>query len=297
MLPLRASALWALRLLCCLVPLASAAAADVYIEEEVAHSGIGPRKTGARKTLRSIYVKGARQRVESRIEASAQVQRQLQAQGRRLKESTILQLDSARVYAIDPIHSLYTRQALPAPKPVAASPDTGLSEPPSQQEPRSESTREIHFRSRVLPDTLRIHGLLCRRVAAEMRARHYEPGTRTLQRENRYLYQAWVAEDFPGYDEIRRFRRLQEQRTSYPSLLDDGMGQVTATLDGGDRLSAEIAQLEGFPMQSQLRVSVKLASGHETPVFALSRRVLSLSYTPLPDSLFRVTADLRREEE
>jgi len=291
-----------LRLLLVATCMCSAAAADVYLEEELTHSGIGPRKTGARKTVRRIYVKGSRQRVESRIEASRAVERQLRAQGMRLEESTILQLDSVRVYAIDPVQSVYTRGPLPAPKPTFRAPQgVPANGPPEAPAPAGPDTagagREIHFRSRVLPDTLRLHGILCRRVAAELRARHYQPGTRTVARENRYLYQAWMAADFPGYEEIRRFRELQRRKTSYPSLLGGGLDQVRDAMDEGDRLSTEIEALEGFPLQSELRVSVKTATGAERPIFTLSRRIRSMSHLPLPDSLFAVTAALRLEGE
>lgn len=291
------------RLLLAITALCSVVSADVYLEEELTHSGIGPRKTGARQTVRRIYLKGPRQRMDSRIEASQAVERQLRAQGKRLEESTILQLDSSRVYAIDPVQSVYTREPLPAPKPVLRVPrGVPANRPPEAPAPArpdtaADANREIHFRSRVLADTLRLHGILCRRVAAELRARHYQPGTKTVVRENRYLYQAWMAADVPGHEEIRRFRELQRRKTSYPSLLAGGLDQVRDAMDEGDRLSAEIEALEGFPMQSELRVSVKTAAGGETPVFTLSRRIRSLSYTPLPDSLFKVTDALRLEEE
>jgi len=277
-----------LRLLLTTIALCSAAAGDVYLEEELTHSGIGPGKTGARTTVRRIYLKGSRQRVESQIEASAAVQRQLRAQGKRLEESTILQLDSARVYDIDPVQAVYTQASLPSPKAAARQ------APPAAT---ADAHREIHYRSRVLADTLRLGGVLCHRVAAELRARHFEPGTRTVVRENRYLYQAWMAADFPGYAEILRFQKLQTRSTSYPSLLQSGLGPVRDALDDGDRLSVEIVALEGFPMQSELRVSITTRAGAEIPVFTLSRRIRSLTHTALPDSLFSVTAGLRPEEE
>lgn len=279
-----------------------AAAADVQLVEEVVNSGIGPRKTGARKTVNRISIKGSRQRVETRIEADKAVVRQLRAQGQRLEEDTILQLDSARVYAIDPVQAVYTRAGLPAPKPAGRLP---VGRPANQPVPATspagpdstaDPNREISFRSRVLADTLRLQGLLCKRVAAELRVRHYTPGTRTVARENRYVYQAWMAQDFPGYTEIKRFRDLQRQKTSYPSLLSGGLEQLQDAVTEGDRLTTEIESLVGFPMQSQLRVLVRTKAG-ETPVVTLSRRVISLEHVPLPDSLFGVTAALRPMEE
>jgi hypothetical protein len=276
--------------------------ADVHIVEEVVNSGLGSGRVGARKTVNRIFIKGVRQRVDTQIEASQAVERQLRAQGQRLAESTILQLDSARVYAIDPGQSVYTHARLPAPKPVgrlpAAQPANRppTTAAPSRPDTAVEASREISFRSRALADTLRVQGLLCRRVAAELLVRHYAPGTRALVRTNRYLYQAWMARDFPGYDEIKRFRELQRQRTSYPSLLNGGLEQIRDAMADGDRLSAEIDSLSGFPMHSELRVSVRTRDG-ETPVVTLSRRVLSLEHAPLPDSLFGVTPALRPAEE
>jgi len=274
-----------------LVALVSATAADVHLEEELTHSGVGSRRAGAHKTVRRIFVKGLRQRVETRIEASAAVARQLRDQGRQLQECTILQLDSARVYAVDPVQARYTLQNLPAAHKAGADAQAAAADA------GADASREIHFRSRVLEDTLRLHGILCRRVAAELRARHLNPVNGVTVRQNRYLYQAWMAEEFPGLEEIRRFRERQRQTTAYPSLLEGGLAQMGNALEEGDRLAAEVEALAGFPMQSELRVTATATTGRTTPVFTLSRRVLSLSHTPLPDSLFSVSPDLRAEGE
>ena len=51
---------------------AGTAAADVYYVEEVVNAGFGSKKVGARKTTKQIYLKGKRQKVESRIETNKQ---------------------------------------------------------------------------------------------------------------------------------------------------------------------------------------------------------------------------------
>ena len=194
-----------------------AARADVSYVEEVVNSGIGPKKTGARKTTHRVYIRGPRQRVEHEVEADAAVRRSLRSRGEELSGNRILQLDAASLYEMAGSASAYRRRDLPAPKPVPSGHRPGqpadmapLPKPIAPGPSDADPNREISFRARTLPDTLRLHGILCHRTAAQMRSRHFEPGTRKVRRENRYVYQAWVATDFPGCDEIEDFHRLQE---------------------------------------------------------------------------------------
>jgi hypothetical protein len=57
-------------LLCALLALATGVGADVYYVEEVVNPGFGKKKTGARKTINKVHIKGRSQMVETRIEAS-----------------------------------------------------------------------------------------------------------------------------------------------------------------------------------------------------------------------------------
>ncbi len=260
---------------------ACAAQADVYYEEEVVHSGAGPDKRGARRTVYQVYIQGSKQRVSADIETSEQMARVLRSQGQSLQATTILRLDQGRLYDIDRT-ALTVRQApLPAAKPAAAA------------SPEQTPDREISFRTRSLPDTMRVAGILCHRVAVEMTARHFRPGTREVTRTNRYLYQAWMAGGFPGYEEITSFLRLQKARTSMAPLAFGGGGLGEGPEDPG-RLEQELQTLEGFPMRSRLDVFTAAASGAEKQLLRLSRKVLRISHEALPDSLFQPSAELTR---
>jgi len=280
----------------CLLILSVAARGDVSYVEEIANSGIGPRKTGARKTTHRVYIRGPRQRVEHEVEADAAVRRSLRSRGQELSGNRILQLDAASLYEMEGSASVYRRQSLPAPKAVPAN-MAPLPKPAAPRPGDADPNREISFRTRTLPDTLRIHGILCHRTAAQMRSRHLDPGTRRVRRENRYLYQAWVATEFPGYDEVEEFRRLQQEKTSQPPLVRGLLGQTGDTGDEYGRFQQEMDEHRGFAMRSQLQVLVKAADGQERRIFTLSRRVTSVSHQALPDSLFEVPEHLRVTEE
>ena len=259
---------------------ALAAQGDVCYEEEVVHSGVGPEKRGARRTLYQVCIQGSKQRVSADIETSERMARVLAGQGKSLRSTAILRLDQGRLYDIDRT-ALTVRQApLPAAKPSAAA------------SPEQTPDREISFRTRDLPDTMRIAGILCHRVAVEMTARHFRSGTREVTRRNRYLYQAWMAKGFPGYDEITSFLRLQKARTSLgPLAFGGGLGE---DLEDPGRLEQKLDRLEGFPMRSRLDVFTAAGSGPETQLLRLSRKVLRLSHEALPDSLFQPSAQLTR---
>ena len=261
------------------------AGADVYYVEEVVNSGLGASRRGARKTINKVYIKGKEQKVESIIEAGKETMRTLRKQGQSLDTSTILKLDDGIVYNIDRVDHTFRQQKLPAAKPVAARPAPAPSAP------------EISFRIKELPDTTRIAGISCRRVAAEMRASYYKPGTRKVRQENRYLYQAWIGRDFPGYGEIRRFQELHLRTTSYLPLIRGSLDQLKGVVDDYEDLAAEIDNsqaLDGFVLGSVLKVYTRGAGGKEKQIFQLSRKVKSFSYDALPDSLFEMDKTLRQ---
>ena len=262
--------------------------ADVSYVEQIVNSGFGPKKTGARKTTNRVYIKGQRQRVHSEIEASKAQARALRKQGVLLKGSTILLLDRASLCEIDHTRQTFTQQPLP---PASK----GAPAPGAAKRVAKDPNREVTFKTRELSETKRIEGIMCHKVAVQMRVRHMIPGSAQVRRENRYTYQAWVTKEFPGYAEIERFRKLQEQKTSHPSLLGGGLKQIESAVDDYDEISGEITALEGFPMQSVLKVYTRSGEEKERQIFQLSRKVTGLTYTPLPDTLFEVSAKLRRQ--
>jgi hypothetical protein len=258
--------------------------ADIHYTEEISNSGLGPKKVGARKTTNDIYIKGERQKVRSQIEASKELTQALEKEGKPLNSSTILRLDAAKLYTVDHLRQTYAQEALPAPAPAAGKPAAAGPNAP-----------EIQFQVKALPDTNHIEGVLCRRVAAEMRARYYQAGTKTLRRENRYLYQAWIARDFPGYQEIERFQRLQAQKTSFPPLISGSLEQLKGIVEDYDQLAEKSAakELEGLVMESVLKVFVNSGKGEEQ-IFQLGHKIGKLSYTALPDSVFEVPKGLNQ---
>ncbi|MBI2503884.1 MAG: hypothetical protein HYW07_11705 [Candidatus Latescibacteria bacterium] len=259
------------------------AAADIHYTEEISNSGLGPKKVGARKTTNDVYIKGEKQKVRSQIEASRELAQALEKEGKPLNSSTILRLDAAAVFKVDHLRQTYAQESLPAPAPAPKPAAAGPNAP------------EIQFQIKALPDTNRIEGVLCRRVAAEMRARYYQPGTKTLRKENRYLYQAWVARGFPGYQEIERFQRLQTQKTSFPPLISGDLEQLRGMVEDYDQLAQQAAaeELEGLVMESVLKVFVNTGKG-ENQIFQLGRKIRNLSYSALPDSVFEVPKDLNQ---
>ena len=261
------------------------AMADVSYVEEVVNSGVGSKKRGARRTVHEIHIKGARQRVSTDIETSKEMTRVLQKQGTTLQGTGILLLDQGRLYDIDRSTGTYQKQPLPATKPATSA--------AARKKAGEDANREITVRTRVLPDTMRIVGVLCHRVAAEMTARHFKPGTKRVQRVNRYLYQAWMADGFPGYREIVSFRGLRERRTSLAPLIRGGLEQLADAVEDPERLETELAALKGFPLQSELKVFAKVGKKKERQLLRLSRRVLSLSHQSLPDTLFRPSRELK----
>ncbi len=271
------------------------AGGDVTYVQEVVNSGVGSQKRGARRTVHEIQIKGVRQRVSTDIEAPKDVARTLQKQGVILQGTKILLLDQGRLYDIDREASTYRQQTLPAPtpKPAPATPGAapgGAAKPAAPVEPKD---REITVRTKVLADTTSIAGILCHRVAAEMTARHFKPGTTTVERINRFLYQAWMADGFPAYAELLAFRRRQEQQTSLAPLVGGGLDQLADAVEDPERLATELAALQGFPMQSELKVFVTVGKAKERELLSLSSRVLRLSQDSLPESLFQPSRELK----
>ena len=268
-------------LLCALLVSAASVRADVYFEEEVVNPGFGKDKTGARKTTNKIYIKGKSQRVEQLIEADAKMAKALRRQGQSLNTSTILRLDQAQVYEIDLTAQTFVQQKTPPARKAAA-------------KPVASGGPQRALAVKVPGDTARIAGIPCRRVVAQMRARYLDPKTQELRRENRYTYDACIAKDFPGFQEITAFMALQDASTSYPSLIGGGL----EGLEDHEALSDELEnaeELKGFALRSTLTAAVKLP-GKEKPsqVFRLDRTIKAMAYAPLPDSLFHVSKALTR---
>ena len=268
-------------LLCALLASAASVGADVYFEEEVVNRGFGKDKTGARKTTNKIYIKGKSQRVEQLIEADAKMAKALRRQGQSLNTSTILRLDQAQVYEIDLTTQTFVQQKAPARK-AATKPEAAPGGP------------QRALAVKVPGEMARIAGIPCRRVVAQMRARYLDPKTQELRRENRYTYDACIAKDFPGFQEISAFMDLQEASTSYPSVIGGGL----EGLEDHEALSDELEnaeELKGFALRSTLTASVKLPEKEKaSQVFRLDREIKIMAYAPLPDSLFHVSKALTR---
>jgi hypothetical protein len=261
--------------------------ADVFFVEEVVNPGFGPQKIGARKTTNKVSIKEMRQKVESSIETTQKTAKAMKDQGQALNSSTILRLDQGEVYKIDMDTRTFVQTKIPpAAKPAASQAPVQKPEGP-----------QIEFQIKETGDTTRIAGVLCKRVVAQMRASYVDPKTNQPRRENRYTYDAWIARDFPGYQEIKAFRQLQESKTSYPPLISGGLEQLKQTVEDYDQLASELQALEGFPMRSTIRVAVVRPGQKEgTEVFRLDRQIASLVYSSLPDTVFNLPATLTKVE-
>ena len=257
--------------------------ADIHYVEEVTSAAAGQKES--QKTINRVYIKGKNQKVHSVIEADKKVAQFLEKQGQALDTSTILRLGEADIYKVNHVAQTFVQEKLPAAKAVA------------KAIPNNPWGPEIKFKVKEMPDTTRIEGILCKRVAADMRARYYQPGTKTLKKENRYLYQAWVARDFPGYKEIRRFQELQAQQTSYPSLIGGGLEQLRGAVEDYQALAEKIEVLDGFPMQSVLKVYITPAGKKEKQIFQLTRTVNALSHSPLSEAEFQTPRGLKKVKD
>lgn len=269
-------------LLCALLAGAATAAADVYFEEEVVNRGFGKDRVGARKTTNKIYIKGMSQRVEQRIEADAKTAKVLRQQGQPLNRCTILRLDQVQVYEIDLTAQTFVQQKAPPARKAVAKPKAAPGGP------------TVALAVKVPEDTQRVAGISCQRVVAQMRARYLDPKTQKLRRENRYTYDACIAKQFPGAQEISAFAALQDARTSYPSLIGGGLEGLEDHKALSDQLE-NAEELKGFALRSTLTAAVKLP-GRDKPsqVFRLDRQIKTMAYAPLPDSLFHVSKALTR---
>ena len=271
-----------IQLLCILFVSATAVGADVYFVEEVVNPGFGTKKTGARKTTNKVHIKGRSQMVEKRIEANKKTVRALKKQGQSLNTSTILRLDQAQIYEIDLAARTFVQQKAPPARKAAA------------KKVAKKGAPKVDFAVKVPGDTSRVAGIHCRRVVAQLRAKYYDAEGKKLKRENRYTFDACIATSFPGYREIASFKTLQDTTTSYPPLTGGGL----EGLDDYQALSEQITgskELAGFALRSTLTATVKKAGKKRArEVFRLERQVKAMAYTPLPDSLFRVSKSLKR---
>ncbi len=269
-------------LLCALLASAAGTGADVYFEEEVVNKGFGKDKTGARKTTHKIYIKGKSQRVEQQIETDAKTAKALRQQGQSLNTSTILRLDQAQVYEIDLTAQTFVAQKAPPAHKATAKPQA------------APNGAQLALKVKVPGDTTRIAGIPCQRVVAQMRARYLDPNTQELRRENRYTYDACIAKDFPGFQEISAFMDLQKASTSYPSVIGRGLEGLEDRQTLLDELE-NAEELKGFALRSTLTASVKLpAKEKPNQVFRLDREIKAMAHAPLPDSLFHVSKALTR---
>ena len=263
---------------------APARGADFMYDEEVVAEAAGQDKP--RKTVRRIHVQGRLQRVDRRIEATGELARALQKRGESLDSATILRLDTGQVYELDNEAQTYVQQQLPPARPAAK---------PIVEDPNAPV---ISFQVQELPDSTRLHGKRCRRVAAELRARYYEPGTRKFRKENRYLYMAWVTDDVAGYDEIRKFKDEQARKTSYSSLLGGGVEQLRGVVDDVDELAQELEALKGFPMESTLSVYTgPQDKKKQKKIFKLTRTVTHLTYPPPLYQRFQPAREFQKLEQ
>jgi hypothetical protein len=263
----------------------TASEADVYFVEEIINPGFGRKKVGARRTRNRVYIKGRRQKVASTIETSKRAARALREQGRSLESSTILRLDKKQVYEIDLETQTYVERPAPPPDSTAT----------ARRAITDSAGPTIRFAVKEIGDSTRVAGIPCRHVVAQMRARYMDPRTGKVRRENRYTYDAWIATGFPGYPEIVAFQQSQQDSTSYPSLINGGLEQLTGAVDDLEQLEAELAALEGFAMRSTIRVTVRRAGKKgETEVFRLEREIKEFSHSPLADSVFTVPRAMKR---
>ena len=263
------------RIISLLALTATICAADISYVEEIVNSGIGPAKIGASRTTRNVHIKGEYQCVRDEIKGVKTTK----------VGTTILRLDRLSRFEIDHTSGTFTQQTLPpssgaakiAPRPAANDPN-----------------REVTFDTKTLPETMKIEGIPCRRVAMQMKVRYYVPGTKDVKRENRYLYQAWVATDFPGLADLERFEAQRQAKTSYPSRVAGGLSEFKEAIEDFAGLEKELQGLKGFPLESQLKVFTSTAGSEEKELFRLSRKVSSISQEVLSPAVFEVAQGLQR---
>ena len=275
-------------ILCVVCMTSSLAQADVYFEEELINPGFGKNKTGARTTRHAVYIKGKMQKVDSRILVDRKMERTLKRQGHPLRSGTLLNLAKAEVFEMNFDDQTVVRSRIPAR-------DRGAAKKASKQ--RKTAQPKIAFAFKTTGDSSTVAGIACKRVIAQMRAL-YNAGTKS-QRENRYTYDACIADAFAGWNELSAFQTLQDTSTSYPNVIGDGLGPLRNQAQDIDRLENEIqdmnAELNGFALRSTLTASVRQArKSRWSEVFRLERRVKSLRHAPLPDSIFTVPKTLTR---
>ncbi len=266
------------------VPLAEA---DVYFEEELINPGFGSKKTGARKTINKVYLKDKRQKVDAQIVVDKKTEKVLKKQGQPLRSSMILNLGKAEIYEIDLDAQTFVHGKVPPVRPAVAQ--------TAAKKINAPAPPQIGFSYKVPGDSSVVAGIACKRVVAQMRARHYSG--ETLKRENHYTYDVCIAKNFPGLDELRAFKVLQDTSTSYPSLVGGGLEQFSKKAEDLEDLEKKLAglaeELDGFALKSTLTASVLQAKGKKpTEIFRLERQVKVLRHAAIPDSLFSVSKAL-----
>jgi hypothetical protein len=269
------------------VGLALPTGADIYFEEEIVNPGFGKKKTGARKTITKVYIKGKRQKVEAQIVVDKKTGKTLKKQGQTLHSSTILHLDTSDIYEIDLEAQTFVRAKVAPPRAAA--------KVINAKNAASANSPKIGFAYKVPGDRSVVAGISCKRVVAQMRARYYTG--KKLLRENRYTYDACIAQKFPGLNEILAFQTLQDTSMSLPSLLGGGLEQFRQRAGDLDQLDEQLQgmeeELRGFALKSTLTASV-LRPGQKgaSEVFRLERKVKLLRRSALADSHFTIAKTL-----
>lgn len=280
--------LWILCLVWVPVPPAQA---DVYFEEERINPGFGKNRTGAHTTQHAVYTRGPVQKVDSRMLVDRDMERSLQRQGHTLRSGTLLDLEKAEVFEMNFDDQTVVRSRIPA---------------RSQGAAKSASTRDqavghpTSFTLSATGERSAVAGIPCRRVIAQMRTRH--AASTGIQRENRYTYDACIADAFAGWSELKAFQTRQDTSTSYPTIVGGGLDPLRSRAQDIDRLEEELrdmnAHLNGFALRSTLTASARPnSSARWSEVFRLERRVKVLRHAPLPDSVFTVPKTLTRVDK
>lgn len=259
--------------------------ADVYYVEEVVNPGSGSKKQGRRKTVNKVYIKGRQQKVESSIETDKETVKALKKQGQALNSSVILRLDKKDVYEIDLDKYVFSQEKIPPPAKVAAK--------PAAKKNKTDGPEKT-FSVKETKEEAVIAGIKCRKVLAKMVVNYRDPKTKKPLKQNRYLYTAWIAKDFPGYKELQAFQKMHEQQTSYPALVSSNIEQLKNTVEDSESLTTELDALKGFVMRSSLKATVKSGKKKETTVFQLDREIKELLHLALADSVFRVSEDFTK---
>lgn len=252
--------------------------ADVYYLEEVVNPGTGSNKKGHRKTINKVYIKGLQQKVESFIETDKKTVKAMKKMGQPLNSSVILQLDKKDVYEFDLDKFVFLKEKIPLP----------VKDTAKAVAKKSSSNIKKEFSIKETKEEKVIAGIKCRKVMAKMVVSYRDPKSKKPVKQNRYLYTAWLAKEFPGYKEILSFQKKHEEQTSYPALVSGSLEQLKNTIEDYENLAGELDKLEGFVVRSTLKATIKRSKKKEIPVFQLDREIKEYRYASLADSIFHV---------